>query len=71
MTEFEVKIKVKAQNFAKASLMAEGVQNVINELGEHNQALLVELADETTTKKYAADVMKWINNPMLRRIIGV
>ncbi len=70
MENIEVKIVLKAQNFAKASLMADGIQNVVNELGENSQ-LLIELADEATTKRYAAEVLKWINNPMLKRLIGV
>ncbi len=70
MNDFEVKIVLKAQNFAKASLMGEGIQNVVNELGENNQ-LLIELADEAITQRYATEVLKWINNPMLKKILGV
>lgn len=68
---FEVKIKVNAPSFAKAFLMAEGVQNVVNELGEQNQALLLELADEETTKRYANEVRKYLKNPMVKKLIGV
>lgn len=69
--EFEVKIKVQAPTFVKASLMGEGIQNVINELGEQNLPLLLELADEDTTKRYANEVRKYLKNPMVKKLIGV
>jgi len=71
MKVFEVKVKVQAPDIMKASLMGEGIQNVLAELGADNQQFLIELADKQVTRNYAGQIIKAINNPVIKKLFGV
>jgi glycine/serine hydroxymethyltransferase len=71
MKVFEVKVKVQAPDIMKASLMGEGIQNVLAEIGTDNQQFLIDLADKQVTKSYAGQIIKAINNPMIKKLFGV
>ncbi len=71
MKPFEVKVTVIADDIMQASLMAGGIQNVLNEMGEKNQPFLVELADVQKTKHYTGEVFKYLENPVIKKIVGI
>lgn len=70
MAKFEVKVTVEAPDVLMAGLMAEGIDNVLTELGD-NQKFLIDLADKQVTRKYANDVLKYLQNPMVKKLLGV
>jgi hypothetical protein len=69
MAKFKVSVMVEAPDVMMAGLATQGVQNVLNELGEH-QAFLIELADPIKAKDYKNKIMGLINNPVIKKLAG-
>lgn len=67
--QFEVKVKVKANDIIEAEIIREGIQNVLNELGE-NQAFLIELANPQVARNYHAKLKTIIDNPIVKKLAG-
>jgi len=69
MAVFEVKVKVHAEDIMMASVAQKGVQNILDELEEH-QSFLIELSDRNVAKRYKAQIMGIINNKLVQSLAG-
>jgi hypothetical protein len=69
MAKFKVTVEVTAPDVMMAGIAQQGIQNVLNELGEH-QSFLVELSDPKVAKSYRDKLMTLLNNPMIKKIAG-
>lgn len=69
MPKFKVTISLDAPDVMMAELAAQGVQNVINELDEH-QSFLIQLADAETARDYKNKIMTLVNNPVVKKLAG-
>lgn len=66
MNKFKLEFQVEAPDIINAQLIKEGVQNIINELGQ-NTEFLTDMADIQTCKNFAAKLKKIIDNPMIKK----
>jgi hypothetical protein len=69
MAKFKVQIEVDAPDPMQALIYQQGIQNVVDELAEH-QHFLVELADVNVARGYKNKIMGLINNPLIKKIGG-
>lgn len=69
MTKIKVTVTVNAPDVMMASMMQQGVQNVLDELGE-NQSFLIELANKQTAKGYKDKLMAMLSNPIVKKLAG-
>ncbi len=69
MKKFNVTVTVEASDVMMAGLAKEGIQNVLDELGEH-QYFLIELADPAKAKGYKDKILTLINNPIVKILAG-
>lgn len=69
MAQFEIKVKVHADDIMMAGLAQQGVQNVLDELAEH-QTFLIELADRNVARGYKEKIMGVMNNPLVKKLAG-
>ncbi len=69
MAKFEIKVIVEAPDIMMAGMAGQGIQNVINELGEH-QAFLIDLSNPQVAKGYKDKLMGLLNNPVIKKLAG-
>lgn len=69
MPQFEIKVKVHAPDIMMAGIAQQGVQNVLNELAEH-QDFLIELSDRNVARGYKEKIMSVMNNPIVKKLAG-
>ncbi|NTW18177.1 MAG: hypothetical protein HGA42_00585 [Nostocales cyanobacterium W4_Combined_metabat2_030] len=67
MATFEVKVLVHAEDIMQATVAQQGVQNILDELEEH-QDFLIELSDRNVARKYKNQIMSIINNKLVKAI---
>ena len=70
MAQFEVKVKVHADDILMAGIAQQGIQNVLDELKEH-QNFLIDLSDRNVAKGYKDKIMGIMNNPMVKKLAGI
>lgn len=70
MNSFEIKLQVFAPDVMKATLIKEGLQNILEELGRENHMFFADFADKKQTKAIAGKVAQGLKNPLLRKYIG-
>ena len=70
MAQFEVKVKVHADDIIMAGIAQQGIQNVLDELKEH-QNFLIDLSDRNVAKGYKDKIMGIMNNPMVQKLAGI
>lgn len=66
----EVKVKVNATDVMVADIMRAGIQNVLNELGEH-QAILADLSNPVVAADYRNKLMTIIDNPIVKKMANI
>lgn len=69
MAKFKVSIEVNAPDPMQALVYQQGIQNVVDELAEH-QHFLVELSDINVARGYKNKIMGLINNPIVKKLSG-
>ena len=69
MKDFEVTIKIKANDVMQSTLIKEGLQNLVDELGEH-QTFLVEISDKTVAHAYGKQVKSFLSNKIFASFLG-
>ena len=67
MPKFKVTVELHATDIMQAQIAKEGVQNVLNELAEH-QSFLIELSDASVAHAYKTKIMGIINNPIVKAL---
>ena len=67
MEEFEIVVKIKASDIMMATVLQKGVQNIIDELGEH-QDFLIELSDKNKAKAYKNQIIGFSESPIIKNI---
>lgn len=69
MPKFKVVVEIESPDIMMAELAAQGIQNVINELGEH-QNYLIELADASLARSYKTKILNLINSKIFKSFAG-
>ncbi len=67
MAKFKVEISVEATDIMMAQMAGQGIQNVVDELGEH-QYFLIELSNRQVAKSYKDKLMSLLNNPIIKKV---
>lgn len=67
MPKFKVTVELHAADIMQAQIAKQGVQNVLNELAEH-QGFLIELSDAQVAHSYKQKIMSIINNPIVKAL---
>lgn len=67
MPQFKVTVLVNANDVMMANMAAQGVQNVLNEIGA-DQTILIDLSDPKVAKNYRDKIMTLLNNPLVKKL---
>jgi len=67
MPQFKVTVIVNANDVMMANMAAQGVQNVLNEIGA-DQTILIDLSDPKVAKNYRDKIMALLNNPLVKKL---
>jgi hypothetical protein len=70
MAQYKATINIISASPKLAALIGEGIQNVLDELGE-NQEMFLELADKAKTRKYAESVRTLMQSSIVRKLLGL
>lgn len=68
--EYEVKVKIVADDEFDAEMQRQGLQNLVEQLGADND-ILVSIADKAKAQKYGSKIRDVLNNSFVRRMLGV
>jgi hypothetical protein len=68
MKKFNVTVTVLASDIMEAEVMKQGVQNVLNEMGESYQPFIVEMADVEVARGYRARIESITNNKLFKSL---
>lgn len=68
MARFIVDVEVSAPDVMQAELLRQALQNILNELGEH-QSLLTQFSNPSVARDYAIKVQQLAQNPLAQKLL--
>jgi len=68
MKKFEIKVAVLANDVMEAEVMRQGVQNVLNEMGEQYQPFIAEMAEPGVAKSYRDRIESITQNKLFKTL---
>jgi len=68
MARFKVEVEVDSPDIMQAELMRQALQNILNEIGEH-QVLLMQFSNPGVAREYAVKVRQLAENPLAQKLL--